>query len=265
MKDRRKDLDFLFFAYHGALGLVVGLAFIVLANTIFQTYSVIKEMLNSLGGAFVIGTVFDLVYTKISRDIYLEDIKYLVDREKSGFRRLFPRSDDPEAVDEIIDKLKHARDIQMYGIALNILWRPEVIEILKDRVMARQARVKIFLADPESPNIKARLAEESAFPYPTTEGEQAIRNVLAKMQTIASIDPERFSVCKFHHYPTLAILIIDQDIFVYAYGYKTVGTVSPMLHLHGLRTPQAQFYVRQIETLTRDYLQQKVSEGNEPL
>lgn len=253
MKNGRKRIDILFFAYHGALGLVVGLSLIMLANTVFHAYSVIKEMLNSLGGAFVIGTIFDLVYTKISRDIYLEDIKYLVERERSGFRQLFPRSDDPDAAAEIIEKLKHGRNIQMYGIALNILWKPEVIEILKERVMARKARVKIFLADPESPLIRARLAEESAFPYPTTEGEQAIRNVLMKLQAMASIDPERFVVYKFHHYPTLAIIIIDQDIFTYAYGYKTVGTVSPMLHLHGLRTPQAQFYVNQMEALTRDF------------
>jgi len=180
---------------------------------------------------------------------------HLIEREETGFRKIYPSSNDPEFVAAIVSKIGTVKDIKMCGIALNFLWDPDIVIRLKEAAESRKTRVTILVADVDSPQIKERLNEEEDYPYPSQHGREVIMNLYKRLKEIERTigNKEFFNVRVFAHYPTFALIIAGDDVFCYHYGYKTVGTVSPVLHLRGFSSHQVRYYRTQFDKILENY------------
>ena len=255
MRNTQKPIEALFFAYHGLIGVLLGVIAILIAHGFFAESPILKEISVAIGSTFIVGSLFGLLYTNIQRRFYYDELRYLVEREQTGFRGMFASTVVPELTTELTDKLTTAKEIKMYGIALNILWNPDLVNHLKQAAADRHCRVVILLADVDSPYIQERLHEEEGFPFPHTQGREVITNLYDRLKEIETQigDKNYFCVRRFTHYPAFALIIADEDVFCYPYGYKTVGTVSPVVHLEGYRSPQVRYYRAQFDALLADY------------
>jgi hypothetical protein len=256
MKNLRKTIDVLFFVYHGLIGVLIGILLFLFGHLVFPNNEMVKDLFDSIGSTFIVGSLFGLLYTNISRNLYYNDLRYLIEREESGFRRLFPRSTDPEFINEAASKIGGAKEILMYGIGINLLWDPDILTKLKSAAKAHRSRVTVLLADINSPYIQQRLTEEEDSPFPSTQGKEVITNLnnhLKRIETEVG-NFNYFKVLLFTHYPTFALIIADDDVFCYPYGFKTLGTVSPVLHLRGFNSPQVRYYRNQVDLLLKHYL-----------
>ncbi len=255
MTNRKKMIDTIFVAYHGAVGFLIGLLLLVLGNSVWVHMVLVQSILNAIGSTFVVGSVFGMLYTRILQNIHNDHLEYLLHREKSGFRKLYPRSDDPELLSEIENSLRSAKDVKLFGMAINFLWHTNLFKLLVERAKAKRSKVSILLGNVESTQIQQRLVEEEGCSFPNTNGKDVISNLVSKLQAIeAEInDFQFFGVRLFEHYPTFALVIIDEDIFCYPYGYKTVGTICPAIHLRGFNSIQVQFYRDQFDLLEKEY------------
>lgn len=254
MKNIRRTIDLLFFMYYGLIGVLIGILLIVIGHTVFQAIDIGKEIFNSIGTTFVVGSLFGLLYTNLSRNIYYDELRFLIDREESGFREIFAKSDDSAFTDELVGKIEVSKEIKMYGIAINVLWRPEVVKQIKEAALKRRTKTTILLADTTSSLIQDRLVEEEDFPFPNTQGKEIISNLYDRLKVIETEinDLDYFSVRKFSHYPTFTLIIADDDIYCYPYGFKTIGSVSPVTHLKGTTAP-ANYYHEQFDLLLKHY------------
>jgi hypothetical protein len=64
-------------------------------------------------------------------------------------------------------------------------------------------------------------------------------------------NPNYFEVLLFAHYPTFAILIFDDQIFIYPYAYKVSGTYSPVLQIKD-GSPEAEFFKEHARRVLND-------------
>lgn len=257
MRNKQKPIEVLFLAYHGLIGVLIGVIVILISHAFFPESQMIKEICSAIGSTFIVGSLFGLLYTNIQRRLYYDELRYLIEREETGFRSIFPNSSVPELTAEVFSKIRMAKEIRMCGIALNILWDPEFVNGLRQAAIDRHSRVVILLADVRSPQIQQRLTEEEDFPFPHTQGREVITNLYDRLKQIETEigDKTHFDVRLFTHYPTFALIIADEDVFCYPYGYKTVGTVSPVIHLKGYSSPQVRYYRNQFDILLRNYPQ----------
>jgi hypothetical protein len=190
-------------------------------------------------------------------NIWKEKAQAIASKEHRSDFEIFAHSDDPKAIGQIQSKIENARRIDMYGIALNVLWNTRTIDLLLNRAMIGKVQVTILLADVDSPHIKIRLDEEDADEYSANKGRQIIENTYNIVKKIEKRinNPDFFRVGKFSHYPTFALIIVDEDLYCYPYGYRKMGTHAPMLHLKDRDSPQASYYIEQFKALVNNYFE----------
>lgn len=258
MKKSNKAINFIFLMYHGLFGALLGVFIIFIGQLAFFGNAVIVQICNSIGSAFIVGSVFGLFYNNLSKKIYYEELKFLTDRENSGYQGIYPKSKNQDLVEEMSAQILTSKEVKMYGIAINVLWDEDVVENLKKVLRNKQAKVSILLADVQSEQIQRRLLEEKKqhSTAPTRNGKDVISNVLEFLRSIEKNlnRPDRFKVATFSHYPTFAFIIIDEDVYYYPYGFQTDGTHSPLFHFRGKRTSVYKFFSRQFELLESEYL-----------
>jgi hypothetical protein len=118
----------------------------------------------------------------------------------------------------------------MMGSGLALLGRPTVIEQLMQRAKQGKATVEIYMANPFSPAVETRLIEEEEGTIRPPDGK---RGLLDRLSTLVRYwdqmgRPESVSIRTFSHYPTFALMIIDDEYYVYPYAYKLLGNFSPV-------------------------------------
>lgn len=149
--------------------------------------------------------------------------------------RLFERSDSPEFAAAVIPLLRRARRITLIGTGLNLLHRDPLRLDLLERAARAECQVEIFLADPESPAVEARLVEEELGTVPPSVGRigliQRLDRLLKQWRDLGR--PSSISIKLFTNYPTFALLIVDREYFVYPYAYATLGNFSPVVRFSG--------------------------------
>lgn len=254
MKKTTKAIDNLFFAYHGMVGVLVGVLLVICSNFIFQEVPFIKETLNEIGSMLIVGAIFGLIYTRISRDIFYDDLKYLVKREETGFKTIYNHSNSLELAENIKQMILNSAEIKMYGIAINILWNQDILEEIVNRVKRKKLTFKIILANIGSEQIQTRLSEEEDCEFPNTHGKDVIKKLVdyLKKVEVEVNDKNYMEVKTFNHYPTYCLMILDENFIFYPYGYKTLGNESPTLHLSG-KTKHTLFYQKQFEKIWKTY------------
>lgn len=145
--------------------------------------------------------------------------------------KTFACSDSAEFVSCVEALVRRCRRFVLIGTGLNILHRDPFMKEVLNRAAKGDCHLEIYLADPQSPDIETRLIEEELGEIKPPVGQ---RGLIQRLDTLLQLwkdlrYPETIRIHIFTHYPTFALLIIDQDYFFYPYGYATLGNFSPVM------------------------------------
>lgn len=133
------------------------------------------------------------------------------------------------------------RRIILIGTGLQILGEPQFTQRILGRAAAGKCKVlEVYLGDPWSPAVETRIIEENLGEVvPPPVGNYGILNraegLAAQWKQYQSPNT-KFEVKLFTHYPTFALLIFDDDYFIYPYGCTRLGDFSPVFQLAGNAT-----------------------------
>lgn len=147
--------------------------------------------------------------------------------------RVFSRSDEGDFVQHMKSLFETCKNLVLIGTGLNILSRDPVRRELMIRAAKGECRLEMYLADPFSQTVQARLIEEE---LGTMKPPVARAGLMQRLDSILDewekLDHSpNIDVRLFGHYPTFALLIVDSDYYVYPYGYAKLGNFSPVIHL----------------------------------
>jgi len=145
--------------------------------------------------------------------------------------RIFAQSDSAEFRTTVEQLMRKARRIVLIGTGLNILQRDTFAMEVMGKAKEGDCRLEVYLADPTSPAVQNRLIEEESGKIKPPVGQAGLLQRLATFLRMWSDheEPDTAIIKLFTHYPTFALIIIDDEYFVYPYGYATLGNFSPVL------------------------------------
>jgi hypothetical protein len=145
---------------------------------------------------------------------------------ESRAERFFRNADDTAFVEFFRSVVAQASRVVLVGTGLNILYRQGPLGLLGAR---KGQSWEVFVADPYSPSVEARLIEEeTGSPKPPVAREGLIN----RLNTLLSRQAELrdCSVRVFSHYPTISFFIVDKHYFLYPYGFSRLGDYSPVTY-----------------------------------
>jgi len=144
---------------------------------------------------------------------------------------VFSSSEDPLFLHEIQSRLLNAHRITMIGTGLDILGNLGIVDHMLSRCVSGVCTVDICMADPFSTDVETRLLEEErAEKRPWVKK----RGLISRLHMLTSnwenaARPPSFKLRVFTHYPTFALIIVDNEYYIYPYAYSTLGNLSPVL------------------------------------
>jgi hypothetical protein len=147
-----------------------------------------------------------------------------------------------------------ARQAHAIATGLNMLWEKNLLDSLIERAQLRKAKITVCMGNPKSPHVLDRLVEEEMRENRPATGRGFIhRNVETLVERLALAgNPSAFKVLLFEHYPTFAVLIFDDKIFVYPYAYQVLGNTSPIFQIWDTGSPEAEFFKAHGERVLSD-------------
>ncbi len=180
----------------------------------------------------------NILFEKFWPDIIKDYEKYIQEDliiPKSRDVRIFAKSEDSDFYKYFSQLVSNAKHITLVGTGLNIIQSDTIREEAFKRAKSGECELKIYLADPESPAVESRLIEEELGKTKPRVGYEGLCNHLESMlQDWNDLDcPENLILYLFSNYPTFALLIVDDNYFIYPYGYATLGNFSPVLQFSG--------------------------------
>lgn len=149
-------------------------------------------------------------------------------RDEERPRRVFANADD-NAFNEFFQLLaRNANQIVLVGTGLNILYRSGTLGLLEP---GNKHRWEIYVANPYSPEVEARLIEEETGSPKPPVGKAGL---IKRLEMLLDFERKRgdgtLVVRLFSHYPTISFFIIDnRHYFFYPYGFSTLGDFSPVV------------------------------------
>jgi hypothetical protein len=152
---------------------------------------------------------------------------------------VFPRSEDLRTITSLEKSLHSCKEAWFYSIGLNFFWNAGYLQVLEDRISEGEMRAQICMANFNSQVIVNRLEEEPEHPIGIPGTEYLVKRLLRLESRIN--DRSRLSLNLFDHYPTYAMLVFDDEIYVYPYGFKALGNFSPTFYWKG-KDPAIQFF-----------------------
>jgi len=142
----------------------------------------------------------------------------------------FLTSEHERFTERVRDRLAGANTIVMLGSGLAILGRPAVVENLMTRAASGKCKVEIYMANPFSPAVETRLIEEEQGSIRPPDGQRGLLDRVATLldswRRVGSPKSVTINLCA--HYPTFALIIVDDEYFVYPYSYRMLGNFSPV-------------------------------------
>jgi hypothetical protein len=153
-------------------------------------------------------------------------------RERARSGAIFDNVESDEFSPFFVQRLLEARHIAMIGIGFSILRKDYIQKILFSQIESG-CEVEICAANPYSPNVEVRLAEEEMGDPTPTIGKQSLEKWLHDMLEKKTKLGKRanLSLWLFPFYPTYALFIFDKrEYFLYPYGYAQLGTLSPVTY-----------------------------------
>ena len=169
-------------------------------------------------------------------------------------KRGYSRSQHPDFFAEVERLVPQAKRITLVATGLNLIWEKHLLDLMFQRAKAGDAEVTICLGNPFSPHVEDRLIEEETRDNRPPVGREGIlKNVAALVERLAKAgNPRQCRVLLFEHYPTMATLVFDEDIFFYPYAYQVLGNLSPIFHLNNDGGEVASFFIHNMERIVRD-------------
>jgi hypothetical protein len=162
---------------------------------------------------------------------------------------VFPMSEDVGTIGALTKSLRDCRTIRVYTIGLNFFWNAGSLNLFEDRLRHGSITARICMANFGSKSIQQRIGEEPEHPIGVPGSEHLVRRLVRLEASVG--DASRFALRVFSHYPTYAMLSFDDDLFIYNYGYKSLGNFSPTFHWKGKDTA-SQFFEGQFESIWAD-------------
>lgn len=144
---------------------------------------------------------------------------------------MFSRSDSTEFAQRFESLARQASRIVLIGTGINILHRDPLLLELLERVANGKCTLEVYLGNPFSRQIEARLIEEEMGNIKPPVGKQGLiqrlETILEKQRELGN--PDALKIALFSNYPTLAMFILDAEYFIYPYGYAKLGNLSPLM------------------------------------
>jgi hypothetical protein len=192
-------------------------------------------------------------YVTILLDLKLRRDKWDEGAESRFFKKSFPRSQNPKFFAEIEKLVPVSKRILLVGAGINLIWEEHIFDTIIRRVQSGQAKVTICMGNPYSPHVQSRyIEEEMRNKHPSVGREGMMKNVRALMHKIEQSGiTEGLTFRLFEHYPTLATLVFDKDIYVYPYAYHVLGNASPIFHFVNDGSETARFLIENAERIVR--------------
>ena len=181
----------------------------------------------------VIGVLAFLARKGVLKKLNVAGVELEFDRsaDKKPSVEIFARSDSAEFAQQFESLALKADRIVLIGTGINILHRDPILLDLLDRVSKGKCTLEIYLANPFSRQIEARLIEEETGNIKPPVGKQGliqrIETILEKQRELGY--PPNFVLSLFSNYPTVAMFIIDTEYFLYPYGFALLGNLSPVM------------------------------------
>jgi Predicted nucleotide-binding protein containing TIR-like domain len=163
---------------------------------------------------------------------------WLIQLESGGVREIgdeitidyLKHSERERFTERLSERLATAHNVVMTGSGVAVLGRPSVVSKLMQRAASGECTVTIHLANPYSPAVETRLIEEEQGLFKPPDGKNGLLGRLATLlhawRTFGS--PDSVSIKVGMHYPTFALIIVDDEYFIYPYSYCTLGNYSPV-------------------------------------
>ena len=139
----------------------------------------------------------------------------------------YPYSQHPDFFQKVETLIGDSSQITMIAIGLNVMWQKHLLEKVIERARKPGVKVTMCIANPYSPLVQERWIEEMQGIEPQF-GLFGSRHAVEDM--VARLDGEPVELKLFSNYPTFAVLVFDDDVFVYPYAYKLIGNFSPIFH-----------------------------------
>jgi hypothetical protein len=167
---------------------------------------------------------------------------------------VYSRSQDNDFLEEVKLLIQKSRRIRLVGTGLNVLWHPSVVDLLFERAQKRDADITICLGNPFSRSVQDRLIEEEMMNRMAPLGAEGIERLfetyLTRIERLGSAPS--INVRLFESHPTFATLIFDRNVFHYPYGYRTLGTDSPVTGMIDDGRDDVRFYVANAELIIKE-------------
>jgi hypothetical protein len=170
----------------------------------------------------------------------------------------FLRSQDPDFFSHVAALIPQAHDMVLVSSGLNLIWNKHILTALLKRAATPGCQLTICLANPYSPYLQDRWIEEQMELGPQFGRDAMADNIASLLGQVSDAGAElNVKVLLFEHYPTLATLIFDDDVFVYPYAYQLLGNLSPIIHLRRAVDGIADFFIDNAERVLADAVDAK--------
>lgn len=169
------------------------------------------------------------------------------------FIKSYRVSNDVDFKDDAIYRIKKARNITMAGLCVNLLWENKIVDLLVDRAKLHGVNVRLCLANPEDKEVKDRIKEEFCDTSCQGATKNTILYIFSKIREWVENNGGSKDFLKLlNGVPKFAVIILDEDIFFYPYGYKASGVGSPMFLFRNNGCKEASFFIDFAEKLIKD-------------
>lgn len=175
---------------------------------------------------------------------------------------VFPNSEDQSTITSLSQSLVNSKKMDAFAIGLNFFWRASCIDKFQECVEKGTLKAHICMANFKSKAIIERIKEEPEHPIGVAGSDHIVRRLLRLQRKVS--DVSRFEIRLFSHYPTYAILLLDDHVYMYPYGYRQLGNLSPTFFWEG-SDPAARFFHEQFESLWSNSTNAEELYGNEYL
>ncbi|MEU8642057.1 DUF1045 domain-containing protein [Streptomyces sp. NPDC048674] len=165
-----------------------------------------------------------------------------------------PRSQHPKFFSEVEELIPKSKNITLIAVGLNLLWEKHIVDLLIRRAQEGACNVTVCMGNTASPHVEDRfIEEEMEWNRPQVGRSGVDRNIRALVERLqASGNPRNFKFVLFEHYPTFATLMFDDDLFIYPYGYQSLGNTSPIFHVRNDGGDQANFFLENARKIVSD-------------
>jgi hypothetical protein len=143
--------------------------------------------------------------------------------------------------------------VSAVGISLTLIDEPRLEQLIEKIKKNKEFKVKLFMLRPHGKAIEERTRDEEPPPIPNViEGKLSTFRKLIKQ--LGPDDEKRLTVKCYDEYPTIAVVIIDADLYTYSYIYgeraiRSTVTIFKNYERNPRTSDLAGYFIRHLESI----------------